>query len=32
VNWYRHHLGELKTVDASQTRIPEHERKAPPKA
>lgn len=20
VNWYRHHLGELKTVDASQTR------------
>ena len=31
VNWYRHHLGELKTVDASQTRIPEHERKAPPK-
>jgi len=31
VNWYRHHLGELKTVDASRTRIPEHERKAPPK-
>lgn len=21
VNWYRHHLGELKTIDASQTRI-----------
>ena len=31
VNWYRHHLGELKTVDASQTRVPEHERKAPTK-
>ena len=31
VNWYRHHLGELKTVDASQTRVAEHERKAPPK-
>jgi len=31
VNWYRHHLGELKTVDASRTRIPEHELKAPPK-
>ena len=32
VNWYRHHLGELKTVDASRTRVPEHERKAPPKS
>jgi spore coat polysaccharide biosynthesis protein SpsF len=31
VNWYRHHLDELKTVDASRTRVPEHERKAPPK-
>ena len=29
VNWYRHHLDELKTVDASRTRVPEHERKAP---
>jgi spore coat polysaccharide biosynthesis protein SpsF len=32
VNWYRHHLGELRTVDASRTRVPEHERKAPPKS
>ncbi len=32
VNWYRHHLGELKTVDASRTRVPEHERKAAPKS
>jgi spore coat polysaccharide biosynthesis protein SpsF len=31
VNWYRHHLDELKTVDASRTRVPEHERKAPTK-
>jgi spore coat polysaccharide biosynthesis protein SpsF len=23
VNWYRHHLNELKTVDASQTRCPD---------
>ena len=30
VNWYRHHLGTLKTVDASQTRFAEHEKK--PKA
>ena len=30
VNWYRHHLGELKTVDASRTRVPAHEHKAPP--
>jgi spore coat polysaccharide biosynthesis protein SpsF len=22
VNWYRHHLGELRTIDASQTRFP----------
>jgi spore coat polysaccharide biosynthesis protein SpsF len=22
VNWYRHHLGELRTVDASRTRWP----------
>jgi spore coat polysaccharide biosynthesis protein SpsF len=25
VNWYRHHLGELRTVDASQTRWPDQE-------
>lgn len=25
VNWYRHHLGELRTVDPSQTRVPQEE-------
>jgi spore coat polysaccharide biosynthesis protein SpsF len=25
VNWYRHHLGELKTISASDTRFPEDE-------
>lgn len=24
VNWYRHHLSDLKTIDAAQTRQPEH--------
>jgi spore coat polysaccharide biosynthesis protein SpsF len=31
VNWYRHHLGQLKTVDASQTRFTEQEQKTPKK-
>jgi spore coat polysaccharide biosynthesis protein SpsF len=27
VNWYRHHLGQLKTVGASRTRVVESEQK-----
>ena len=26
VNWYRHHLGELRTVESSDTRLPPEER------
>ena len=31
VNWYRHHLNELKTVDSSQTKTPTSQSKTQPK-